>query len=64
MATSKGPWDLSGSSIFSADIRFVGVGKQKKSFSQLGSENIERKTKATGKHPGTIKGISRKERRG
>lgn len=50
-------------SIFADDVRFL-ANKSGKSASQTAVESVAKVVKATGKNPGTIKGISRAERKG
>lgn len=47
------PWDTSAPSSFVKDSRFAAL-KSGKSFSQTGTEQIARRTRATGKNPGTL----------
>lgn len=59
--TSAFNWQAEGRpSIFATDSRFVPVGKQQKGHSQLQTESIARRTRETGRNPGTLRGISRK----
>lgn len=53
------PWDTSAPSSFTKDSRFLPVGKQHKSQSQLQTESVAKRTRATGKNPGTIPSLAK-----
>lgn len=55
------PFDWKGKpSIFADDLGMKVRTTDGKSMSQVRSETIARKTKATGRNPGTIKGLSKR----
>jgi hypothetical protein len=59
--TSAFNWRTGTPSIFASDARFTTLSSGK-SRQQTTTEAVERKTKKTGRNPGTIRGISRADK--